>query len=220
VGGTFLYFRALEQGLSRLPAADKAVRERLEQHALEIGWQGMHERLAELDPTAAARIHPNDPQRIQRALEVYEITGLPMSDFLKKDQLEREKPSNFPYHVVKIIITPPDRAELYHRIDQRFNRMLDEGFINEVETLYGRGDLKLSMPSMRAVGYRQVWQYLDGSWDYETMRDKAMTASRRYAKRQLTWLRSETGATWYDPLRKNIHKEVLKKLNASVMLVI
>jgi tRNA dimethylallyltransferase len=98
--------------------------------------------------------------------------------------------------------------------------MLDEGFINEVETLYGRGDLKLSMPSMRAVGYRQVWQYLDGSWDYETMRDKAMTASRRYAKRQLTWLRSETGATWYDPLRKNIHKEVLKKLNASVMLVI
>ncbi|MGD8592716.1 MAG: tRNA (adenosine(37)-N6)-dimethylallyltransferase MiaA [Gammaproteobacteria bacterium] len=218
VGGTFLYFRALEQGLSRLPSADEGVRERLEQQALTIGWQGMHERLAQIDPTAAARIHPNDPQRIQRALEIYEITGLPMTELLKKAKLERVKSSNFPYHAVKIIISPPDRADLYRRIDQRFDDMLDEGFIDEVETLYRRGDLTLGMPSMRAVGYRQVWHYLDGTWDYATMRDKAMTASRHYAKRQLTWLRSETGGTWYDPLRKNIHKEVLKKLNANVML--
>jgi len=151
-------------------------------------------------------------------LEVYEITGLPMSEFFKKEQNERQKSTNFPYRAAKIIISPQDRAELYHRIDQRFDHMLEQGFIDEVETLYRRGDLTLEMPSMRAVGYRQIWHYLDGTWDYDTMRDKAMTASRHYAKRQLTWLRSETGGTWYDPLRKNIHKEVLKNLCASVML--
>jgi tRNA dimethylallyltransferase len=218
VGGTFLYFRALEQGLSPLPSADEAVRERLEQQARAIGWQAMHERLAKIDPTAATRIHPNDPQRIQRALEVYEITGLSMSQFFEKEQFERQKSPIFPYRAAKIIISPQDRAELYRRIDQRFDQMLNHGFVEEVETLYRRGDLTLDMPSMRAVGYRQVWQFLNGGWDYDTMREKAKTASRHYAKRQLTWLRSEGGATWYDPLDKNIYKEVLKNLHDSCML--
>jgi tRNA dimethylallyltransferase len=218
VGGTFLYFRALEQGLSVLPSADEAVRERLEQQAVQIGWQGMHERLAEVDPQAAARIHPNDPQRIQRALEVYEITGESMTSLLNKKQTQHKQAANFPYHVAKIVISPRDRSELYRRIDQRFDQMLEAGFIEEVETLYRRGDLTLSMPSMRAVGYRQVWQYLDGQWDFETMRTKAMTASRQYAKRQLTWLRAEPDCTWYDALCTNIHKEVLKNLRTSVML--
>jgi tRNA dimethylallyltransferase len=220
VGGTFLYFRALERGLSVLPSADEAVRERLEQQARRIGWQGMHQRLAQIDPVAATRIHPNDPQRIQRALEVYEITGEPMTKLFVKKQIEHENAVNFPYRAVKIVISPQIRTELQHRIEVRFDQMLAAGFIEEVETLYRRGDLTLSMPSMRAVGYRQMWQYLDGQWDFDTMRSKAITASRQYAKRQLTWLRAEPDCTWYDALCKNIHKEVLKNLSASVMLAV
>jgi tRNA dimethylallyltransferase len=220
VGGTFLYFRALEQGLSQLPSADEAVRATLEQQAARIGWQGMHERLAQIDPIAAARIHPNDPQRIQRALEVYEITGEPMTNLFNKNQNKQNKAANFPYRVAKIVVSPQNRPELYSRIETRFDHMLTVGFIEEVETLYGRGDLTLNMPSMRAVGYRQVWQYLDGQWNFDTMRSKAITASRQYAKRQLTWLRGEPDGTWYDALCANIHKEVLKKLGASVMLAV
>ena len=218
VGGTFLYFRALHQGLSVLPSADEAVRGQLERQAQAIGWQGMHDRLAKIDPPAAARIHPNDPQRIQRALEVYEITGVPMSKLFEQERSIGNKEANFPYHAVKIVIAPQDRAVLYSRIDARFDTMVNEGFIEEVETLYRRGDLTLDMPSMRAVGYRQVWQYLAGEWDYNTMREKAKTASRHYAKRQLTWLRGEPDCTWFDPSDSYMHKEVLKKLKASVML--
>jgi len=219
VGGTFLYFRALEKGLSVLPSADEAVRQRLEAQAQAIGWAGMHQRLAQVDPEAAARIHPNDPQRIQRALEIFEITGCPMSVWIAS-QDETEKAANFPYRVAKIVISPQDRTELHRRIELRFEHMLMSGFIEEVETLYRRGDLTLSIPSMRAVGYRQIWQYLEGKWDYDTMRSKAITASRQYAKRQLTWLRGESGCVWYDSLRKNTHKEVLKNLRANVMLAV
>jgi len=221
VGGTFLYFRALEKGLSQLPSADDAVRQKLEQQASLIGWQGMHERLAQVDPAAAERIHPNDPQRIQRALEVYEITGVPMTRLFDNDGeggLAQRQSAEFPYHVAKIVLATDDRPLLHHRIEQRFDEMLAKGFIEEVETLYRRGDLTLSMPSMRAVGYRQVWEYLEGKWDYSIMRSKAITATRQYAKRQFTWLRAEQGCLWYDATRKNIHKEVLKNLKSNVIL--
>jgi tRNA dimethylallyltransferase len=220
VGGTFLYFRALEKGLSQLPSANETVRKRLEQQAHRIGWQGMHERLVEVDPQAAARIHPNDPQRIQRALEVYEITGVSMTSlYAMEGPNAGGKSADFPYRTVKIILSPQDRTILHHRIEQRFDKMLANGFLDEVETLYRRGDLSLGMPSMRAVGYRQVWEYLDGKWDYSTMRDKGVTATRQYAKRQLTWLRAEQDCTWYEATRKDIHKEVLKYLQSDVILM-
>jgi tRNA dimethylallyltransferase len=222
VGGTFLYFRALEKGLSQLPSANEAVRHRLEQQAQAIGWSGMHQWLAKVDPQAAARIHPNDPQRIQRALEVFEITGVPMTTlFAHEGEQNLRKEDNcaeFPFNAVKIILSPADRSELHHKIELRFDNMLANGFIEEVETLYRRGDLTLSMPSMRAVGYRQAWEYLAGTWDYQTMREKGMTATRQYAKRQLTWLRAEHNCQWYDGARKNIHKEVLKYLRSNIIL--
>ena len=223
VGGTFLYFRALEQGLSELPSANPAVRRRLEEQAHLIGWQGMHERLAKIDPVAAERIHPNDPQRIQRALEVYEITGVPMTRLFANQGGEDGPPkaqSTIPYRVAKIILSTGDRAILHQRIEQRFDQMLAKGFIDEVETLFRRGDLTLSMPSMRAVGYRQVWEYLEGAWDYPAMHSKGITATRQYAKRQLTWLRAERDCTWYDATRKNIHKEVLKNLQSNGILAV
>lgn len=213
VGGTFLYFRALEKGLSPLPSANAEVRAKLEALAKEIGWEGMHDKLKKVDPKAAARIHPNDPQRIQRALEVYEITGESMTTWF-----EKEKPDAFPYNAIKLLLSPEDRSILHQRIEQRFDQMLSNNFVEEVETLYKRGDLTPDMPSMRAVGYRQVWEYLESVWDFNTMRQKGITATRQYAKRQLTWLRAETGGQWYNPLRKNIHKEVLKNLFASGML--
>ncbi|WP_455203329.1 tRNA (adenosine(37)-N6)-dimethylallyltransferase MiaA [Kaarinaea lacus] len=213
VGGTFLYFRALEQGLSPLPSADEAIREQLEEQAQRIGWQAMHAKLAQIDPPAAQRIHANDPQRIQRALEVYYITGKPISAHFK-----REKTNHSPFRFVKIALAPQERTELHKKIEQRFKLMLEMGLIEEVEALYRRGDLSADLPSMRAVGYRQVWQYLEGKWDYNTMQHKAVVATRQYAKRQFTWLRAEPGCHWYNALQQNIHKEVLKKLETDVIL--
>ena len=152
VGGTMLYFRALLQGLSELPESDEAIRQMLEQQAKESGWDKMHQRLAEVDAEAAARIHPNDPQRISRALEVYEMTGKPMS------QLQKEKKAEpLPYQVLKLALIPSDRALLHQRIEKRFTQMLEQGFIEEVKTLRNRGDLHEDLPAVRAVGYRQVW---------------------------------------------------------------
>ncbi|MDH3354736.1 MAG: tRNA (adenosine(37)-N6)-dimethylallyltransferase MiaA, partial [Chromatiales bacterium] len=184
-GGTMLYYRALEYGLSPLPEADPEVRQRLEQQAEELGWEAMHQRLAEVDPESAARIHPNDPQRLQRALEVYEVSGKPMSELWQQasDPLA-EKP-------LKIALAPAERSVLHQRIEQRFDQMLKLGFIDEVERLYERGDLHDSLPSIRCVGYRQVWNYLAGDWDRDTAREKSIIATRQLAKRQMTWLRSE-----------------------------
>jgi tRNA dimethylallyltransferase len=193
VGGTFLYFRALEQGLSGMPPADPAVRARLECEAGERGWAALHARLATVDPQAAARIHANDPQRIQRALEVYELTGRPISDFH-----DTGRAPAMPYEVIKLVLAPADREQLHARIEARFRRMLDAGFVDEVKALRARGDLDASLPAMRAVGYRQVRAWLDGEISYEEMLRQAVVATRRYAKRQLTWLRSEPGATWFD----------------------
>lgn len=186
VGGTFLYFRALQQGLSEMPAADAALRARLEEEARLTGWPALHARLAAVDPAAAARIHATDPQRIQRALEVYELSGQPMSDFHASQPV-----SDFPYRVLKLALIPADRALLHRRIEARFQQMLAEGLLDEVKKLIDRGDLTADLPAIRAVGYRQVWQHLGGQLDYESMVEQAVIATRQYAKRQLTWLRSE-----------------------------
>lgn len=208
VGGTGLYFRALEQGLAELPEANYRIRARLEAEAEAEGWQSLHKRLQEIDDEAAARINENDPQRIQRALEVYEITGETLSAMLSEG---RKQP--FPYPIKKIILSPDDRSLLHKRVKNRFIEMLELGLVDEVESLYRRGDLSLNLPSMRLVGYRQVWRYLDGQTSYEEMQERAIIATRQLAKRQITWCRSETDAKWYEPYETGIFSQILEKLD-------
>ena len=193
VGGTGLYFRSLEKGLSELPTADAHIRQRLEAEAKTAGWESLHTRLLKIDPEAGARIHPNDPQRIQRALEVYELTGKPMTAHYGKN-------TSIPlqYDVVKIVINPAERKILHEQIRQRFLNMLELGLVEEVRKLYERGDLHAGLASMRLVGYRQVWRYLAGELDYKTMTEHAIVATRQLAKRQLTWFRREQGARWFE----------------------
>ena len=182
-GGTMLYFNALLNGLAELPPANAEIRQYLDQLLREKGKDFLHRRLAQIDPAAAKRIHPNDPQRIQRALEVYEISGRPISDFF------RQQNEAIPYYIKNIKLIPPDRNVLHQIIAKRFDNMLKEGLVDEVRRLFERGDLDESLPSIRAVGYRQVWAYLQGEVDYETMREKGIVATRQLAKRQFTWLR-------------------------------
>jgi len=210
-GGTMLYYRALEYGLSPLPEADPEVRQRLEQQAREIGWEAMHQRLVEVDPEAAARIHPNDPQRLQRALEVYEVSGVPMTELWKKSSVP------LPVTPLKIALAPAERAVLHQRIELRFDRMLTQGFVAEVESLHGRGDLNPSLPSIRCVGYRQIWNYLEGEWDESTAREKAIIATRQLAKRQMTWLRSEENLNWIDPLESGAHDQLFKLVDKNII---
>ncbi|RFA30463.1 tRNA (adenosine(37)-N6)-dimethylallyltransferase MiaA [Alkalilimnicola ehrlichii] len=206
VGGTMLYFRALEQGLADLPEADSSVRARLAEEAAKQGWAKLHERLGAIDPVAAARIHCNDPQRIQRALEVYELTGQPLTRLL--DRANREP---FPFPVAKWVVAPRDRRWLHERIAERFTQMLGDGFVDEVAGLRKRPDLNRECSSMRAVGYRQVWDYLEGEYDYETMTSKGIIATRQFAKRQLTWLRSEQGCEWYSGEDGNLSETLYQR---------
>ncbi len=208
VGGTMLYYRALQQGLSPLPEGDAEIRARIEAEAAQQGWQALHERLARVDPESAARIHPNDPQRLSRALEVYELSGQPLSVLWR----EQEK-SAFPYRAIKLAVAPTERALLHQRIAQRFEIMLQQGFIAEVEALYRRGDLHPDLPSIRCVGYRQVWAYLAGEWDRETMVERGIIATRQLAKRQFTWLRSEPDLAWFDSLSEKLLEKTLKFLD-------
>jgi len=194
VGGTMLYFRALEQGLSALPSADAEVRARLEADAVRDGWAALHARLAAVDPAAAARIHPNDPQRIQRALEVFELTGMAMTELYATTG---RRPGR--WRLLKIILAPPEREVLHARIERRFATMLAAGFLQEVRGLHARDDLHADLPALRAVGYRQAWAYLDGRLSADSWVGKAVTATRQYAKRQLTWFRAEADAVWVDP---------------------
>jgi tRNA dimethylallyltransferase len=189
VGGTMLYFNALSNGLAQLPEADPAIRAKLDNDLYTLGKDALHQRLAAIDPESAARIHPNDPQRIQRALEVYEISGKPLTAFFTDAQHE-----DIPFTKIKLILAPKERRSLHEMIAQRFNTMLEQGFIEEVEALIKRGDLNETLPSIRAVGYRQVWAYLHGDYDKATMIEKGIAATRQLAKRQFTWLRRETDA--------------------------
>jgi tRNA dimethylallyltransferase len=211
VGGTMLYFRALFSGLSALPSADPVVRARLDAEAVSLGWAAMHERLTAVDPIAGQKIHRNDPQRIQRALEVYEISGVPWSELCAAPP-----PLEFPYRISSVIIAPNDRGVLHDRIAQRFDAMLAQGFIDEVEKLRARGDLHLGLPALRAVGYRQAWQYLDGHCDFTTMCYRAVAATRQLAKRQLTWLRRDWGAQWFDGSGEELVQQVLKSFAVNI----
>jgi len=207
VGGTMMYYRALFYGLSVLPEADEMIRQRLELEAKEKGWGFMHQLLSHVDPESAARIHQNDPQRIQRALEVYEITGKSLSAHFA----EQERQS-FSYDVTHLAIAPADRGILHKRIEHRFNMMLEQGFVEEVRELYARDDLTPDLPSMRSVGYRQALKFILGDYTYDVMRERGVIATRQLAKRQMTWLRSESQVRWFDALDNHLLGKVLKSL--------
>ncbi len=193
VGGTMLYYRALQYGLSPLPASDPAVRARLETELAEHGLARLHARLAEVDPDAARRIHRNDTQRTLRALEVWEISGRPLSELQA-----HARGRAMPWRALKLVRAPAERSVLHARIEQRFHAMLAAGFEDEVRGLVARGDLHPELPSMRSVGYRQVWAWLRGEYDREEMIRRGIAATRQLAKRQMTWLRGETGTHWLD----------------------
>jgi tRNA dimethylallyltransferase len=203
VGGTGMYFRSLQQGMSDLPQADPVVRAALEEEAAHIGWAAMHERLRRADPIAASRIHQNDPQRIQRALEVIEITGRPLSE------LQGRRQRQLPFRILKIAVSPSDRAVLHDRIAARFSTMLQSGLVDEVRVLMAQPGMHADLPSMRSVGYRQAWQHLQGEFDARELHDRGVFATRQLAKRQITWLRAELDAFWRDPGVVAEHDDVL-----------
>jgi tRNA dimethylallyltransferase len=213
VGGTGLYFRALEQGIADLPSADADTRQRLSNEAAASSWQIMHERLGKIDPVSAERIHPNDPQRIQRALEVHAVSGKTLSSFF-----QMENARALPYKAIKLIVSPEDRAVLHERIRERFARMMEIGLVDEVTQLYQRADLDADTPSMRIVGYRQVYQYLQGQLDLQDLPEKTIVATRQLAKRQLTWLRSEQEVRWFDSSEADFAGKALRFLSEDPIL--
>ncbi|WP_339843317.1 tRNA (adenosine(37)-N6)-dimethylallyltransferase MiaA [uncultured Halopseudomonas sp.] len=218
VGGTMLYFRALAEGLASMPAADVGVRKEIEQIAASEGWQGVHARLAAVDPEAAQRIHPNDPQRLQRAYEVYMLTGISLSEWHRRESIEKAEAKgshdNFlPYTMHYMSIAPLERRVLHDRIASRFDVMMRQGFLEEVESLYARADLNPSLPSIRAVGYRQLWDYLDGKLSLDDSVERGIIATRQLAKRQMTWLRGwKAEIDWFDSLDPNRFDQALKRL--------
>ena len=192
VGGTMLYFKALLEGLSPLPSADPNVRSDIVDQAQKRGWDALHEDLREIDPVAAARIHPNDPQRLSRALEVFHISGKTLTE------LTAQSGDTLSYNVTQFAIAPEQRHVLHSHIEKRFHAMLAQGFEAEVQRLFERSDLHLDLPSIRCVGYRQMWEYLQGKMDYEEMQYRAIVATRQLAKRQMTWLKNWSNLTWLE----------------------
>lgn len=192
VGGTMLYYKALLEGLSPLPAANPEIRQQIEQEAVTHGWSFLHDQLKEIDPVSADRIHPNDPQRLSRALEVYRISGKTLTE------LTQTKGESLPFRVKQFAIAPKERAELHRRIELRFEKMIEAGFEEEMRALYARKDLHPDLPSIRCVGYRQMWDYLDGNCTLDEAVFRGICATRQLAKRQITWLRSWDDLTWLD----------------------
>ena len=192
VGGTMLYYKALVDGLSPLPSADPVIRAAIEKEVETHGWQALHDQLQKIDPVSALRIHVNDPQRLSRAIEVYRISGKSMTE------LTAIKSDPIPYNIKQFAIAPTEKSVLHERIERRFDMMLKAGFEREVKTLFDRGDLHLDLPSMRCVGYRQMWEYLQGSMDYDEMVFRGVVATRQLAKRQMTWLRGWKDVTWLE----------------------
>ena len=204
VGGTMLYYKALIEGLSPLPSADSEVRAKIEQKAAEFGWAALHKDLMAIDPISANRINPNDSQRINRALEVFYITGKTMTE------LTTQQGKSLPYDVLQFAIVPEDRAVLHQRIEQRFHKMIELGFEQEVRQLFERGDLNIDLPSIRCVGYRQMWEYLQGDISLDEVIFKGICATRQLAKRQITWLRGwQSEITWLDSLEPEKAKQIV-----------
>ena len=199
VGGTMLYYKALRDGLADMPAADEAVRQEILDQAESEGWAAVHARLQSVDPESAARIHPTDPQRLQRALEVYLVSGRTVTELVAE-----QKRTQLPYRVLNLAVAPQERSILHERIALRFHQMMDAGFIDEVEALYARKDLHPGLPSIRCVGYRQAWSYLDGELSRDEMVDRGIIATRQLAKRQFTWLRSWENLNWFDSLSADL----------------
>ena len=223
VGGTMLYFKALQEGLADMPPADPVVRAHLEAEALALGWQDLHDQLAEIDPVSAARIHPNDPQRLIRALEVYRVSGLSMTAHREQQTAQSTEAAasgrhQLPYTVAKLAIAPLDRHLLHERITQRFVQMLEQGFVDEVLALRARGDLHAGLSSSRAVGYRQVWEHLDGELTWDQMQERGIIATRQLAKRQFTWLRSWKDLHWLDSMACDNLPRALKYLGSVSIL--
>ena len=221
VGGTMLYFKALAGGLASMPSADPVVRASIEAMALEQGWPAVHAALAQVDPASAERIHPNDPQRISRAYEVFLGSGITLTQWHERQHAEKaadQTPGSgvLPYTVRYLAVAPRERSVLHERIAERFSLMLQQGLISEVEAMHARGDLDVSMPSIRAVGYRQVWDYLEGRLDYEQMRERGIIATRQLAKRQFTWLRGwNEPIEWLDSLDPKRFERALKVLQTA-----
>ncbi len=202
VGGTMLYWRAWAYGLSSLPPANPEIRARLDEEGKALGWPAMHTKLAVLDPETAARLKPNDSQRVQRALEVFEITGKPMSALLADSPSEDGREgSSIPSWINLVSLEPSDRARLHTNLEKRFDEMLAAGFMEEVKALRSNSDLHPDLPAIRSVGYRQAWEFLNGEIDFEQMRYKALAATRQLGKRQLTWLRAIAGRKTFDPFK-------------------
>ena len=205
VGGTMLYFHVLLNGMAQLPDADAAIRRQIDRQAETEGWLAVHQGLREVDPVSAQRIHPNDTQRTQRALEIYLSSGRSHTDWLKQ-QAEQV----LPFEPLKFVIAPSDRAILHEKIILRFDQMLQQGFVDEVKALFERGDLDSTMPAIRAVGYRQAWAYLQGECDSVGFREKAIIATRQLAKRQFTWLRKQHDTTWLETGADFVQDKVLQ----------
>lgn len=208
VGGTMMYFNALINGISPLPKSDETIRADIAHEAQELGWEHLHQQLADVDPVSAKRIHPNDPQRLTRALEVYRSTGKSLTTW------QQQKGPACPFAITQFAIAPEERAQLHARIAQRFDMMLENGLVSEVEKLRERGDLHEDLPAIRSVGYRQVWQYLAGELSYAQMREKGIIATRQLAKRQMTWLRGWPEVTWLDTFANDNLAKILAKITS------
>jgi len=234
VGGTMLYFRVLKEGIAAMPAADQRVREEINALAEKHGWPFVHQELAKVDPKAAERIKPTDQQRVQRALEVYRVSGSTMTEHWAKQALKAEQKETgnvdkddytnpkdglppVPYRLINLAISPRDRSVLHERIAQRFESMLASGFEQEVKSLYDSGLVDATMPSMRSVGYRQMWDYLAGNLSYAEMSERGVIATRQLAKRQLTWLRAWSDTLWLETGNKNILDKALKKIRSTTI---